>query len=156
MPNLEGEKSLPSEEVSSQKEEVEKKAAPDLESYIRLNKKVVATAEELRQHIYHNLIDLFDSHLKGRGEWEERANGFCYYYKDKEGNLSKIDIDYKKIQQFKGSAMSREDIELELRKLGFYTGHHLFGMMPADEVEVRMKKDDTKETKKEEEKEFNF
>lgn len=104
------------EEVKAARERAETEGrAPDLASYIRLNKEIVATKEEIEKLTVEKeekaFVDRekkrFDSAKIGQVQLvftNPQTSTFTFLYKDRNGDLAKIKIETQKISDFEDRA----------------------------------------------------
>lgn len=107
-----------------------------LAEYIKLNKEVVATAEELEQSLAQNYLGLYKEFVKNPvGSW--LFDGANVYFKDKAGNLAVFRLAYNdrcKISEFAPILRNGDGRDVanfvseKMAATGFEkTGSHLFG-----------------------------
>lgn len=151
-------------EVEAARERAEAEGrAPDLESYIRLNKQVVAPQSELFEFLTEEEKEQFKSLPPGAMQISSVIDNHIRYYKDSQGNLAKIILYINELQTILKVGTNYEDIrkaaDKALQKMGFKE-EFLFGKeynnhRPPD-VEELIKKKRAEKLKTETQKGFSF
>lgn len=133
--------------------------APDLESYVRLNKEVLCSKEELIEVLSTGDIDKFNSAPNGSilncVTWFEGKDNYevgFFYYKDNQGNIAKVKFDARKVGDY-GYGQGKPILYNRILELGFTSSS--FSINSA-ELETALKNKRAQKMEKEKKEGFNF